>query len=302
MLARAQSQLVAAELEKLHPGLRVELILIKTSGDAITDKPLHEFGGKGLFTKELEQALLAGDVDLAVHSMKDLPVTMPLVDPSRLVVAAVPKRQDPRDVLVSRGNARTLLYLAQGARVGTGSLRRRAQLLSLRPDLDVQAIRGNIDTRLKKQLAGEFDALVLAAAGLRRSGLFDSTYATPIDPSELLPAAGQGALALQCRGDDSPTRRLLEALNDETAAACVRIERRVVWALNGDCHSPIAAFATIEAGALTLRAAVGGRDGQPPLIRAESQGPIAQAEATLDAVVESLRSQGAIEMLGTARA
>src|SRR5688500_3592950 len=195
LLARTQSMLVAHDLERAHPGLRVELRIFKTSGDRIADRPLHEFGGKGLFTKELEQALLAGEIDFAVHSFKDVPVTMPLVDTTDLAIAAVPERESPFDVLVS-ADARKVQELPQGARVGTGSRRRRCQLLAARPDLAVEAVRGNIDTRLRKWREGQFRAIVLAAAGLRRARLFDeSAMAILDDPAVMLPAPGQGALA-----------------------------------------------------------------------------------------------------------
>ncbi|MEZ0264888.1 MAG: hydroxymethylbilane synthase, partial [Phycisphaerae bacterium] len=288
--SRMQSQLVADALEKLHPGLAVELVLIKTTGDQVADRPLHAIGGKGLFTRELELALLAGQVDLAVHSFKDVPVTMPLVPQNNLIFAAVPKREDPRDLLVS-AVARKIADLPRSARVGTGSLRRRAQLLSLRPDLDVQLIRGNVDTRLKKLRAGEFDAIVLAMAGVRRAGLYDEQDMEPIDPEEMLPCAGQGALAIQCRADDPATRDLLAGLDWPSDHAAVDLERRVVAALDGDCHSPIAAWARREADQWTLSAAVGRRDGNPPVIRAESTGP--DPEAVLADVTANLDAAGA---------
>src|SRR3954469_3456163 len=167
LLARSQSQMIADELMRLHPGLRVELIIIKTSGDQVQDKPLADIGGKGLFTKELEQALLDRHVDFAVHSFKDVPVTMPLVDQADLIIAAVPKREVPFDALISL-KAKSIADLPQGAKIGTGSLRRRAQLLELRPDLVIENIRGNVDTRVRKMKSGEFDAVILAVAGLRR--------------------------------------------------------------------------------------------------------------------------------------
>src|SRR5690348_9794166 len=191
LLARAQSSLIARELERAHPGLRVELVEIKTSGDRIQDRPLNEFGGKGLFTKEIELALLEKQVDFAVHSFKDVPVTMPLVDQSHLIIAAVPKREPPWDVLVSR-KANSLESLASGAKVGTGSPRRRAQILAKRPDLHVEPIRGNIDTRIRKMNEGQYDAVILALAGVRRAELFDASLMFEL--RDLLPAAGQGAL------------------------------------------------------------------------------------------------------------
>jgi hydroxymethylbilane synthase len=303
LLSRMQSQWVADALEKAHAGLKVELILIKTTGDRITDRPLHDAGGKGLFTKEIEQALLANEVDLAVHSYKDVPVTMPLVDQSALVIAAVPPREDPRDALAVRVGAdaevalpcgeRLNDALPQGARVGTGSLRRRAQLLALRPDLAVLPIRGNVDTRLRKLREGEYDAVVLALAGLRRSALFDSAFMTPIEAADMLPAAGQGALALQCRREDAATRALVAALHSPQDAACVDLERAVVRALDGNCHSPIAALATVSGERLTLRTAVGARDGAPPVVRADHSGGLQDAAEILRQVVDSLRAQGA---------
>jgi hydroxymethylbilane synthase len=293
-----QSQWVADSLEKRHPEMHVELVIIKTTGDQVQDKPLRDVGGKGLFTKELELALLNAEVDLAVHSFKDVPVTEPLVEEaqSRLVIAAVPKREDPRDVLAAQ-EVRRIADLPPGAKVGTSSLRRRCQLLAIRPDLNVQMIRGNVDTRLKKRRNGEFDAVILAMAGLRRSSLYDEGDMTPIAIEELLPAAAQGALAIQCRVDDSGTRELLAVMNDPATAACADLERGVVAALEGDCHSPIAALATIEGDRVTLRAAVGMRGGEPPVIRTQAEGVLAEREQVLRRVVESLERQGVRRML-----
>ena len=286
-LARAQSAGVATALEKFHPGLTVELIICRTQGDAVQDRPLHEFGGKGVFTKELEEALLDGRIDFAVHSLKDVPVTMPLVAQAELVVAAVPEREDARDVLVSP-EFRRIADLPTGARVGTGSLRRRAQLLQLRPDLKVEPLRGNVDTRLGKLARGDYDAVILAMAGVRRTGLFDSSNMTPIPTDELLPAAGQGALALQCRRNDAATRALLAVLHDEATAACVRAERSVVAALDGDCHSPIGAYATLDGRTVTLRAAVAEDGGVPPVARAEVRADVDAAAEAVGRVVELL--------------
>ena len=291
-----QSQSIVDALKSRHPGLAIELVLIQTTGDRITDKPLHDAGGKGLFTKEIEQALLAGEIDIAVHSYKDVPVTMPLVDQAKLLVAAVPPREDPRDVLIS-AQAHQILELSQSARVGTGSLRRRCQILALRPDLDVEHIRGNIDTRLRKLSEREYDAILLALAGLRRSGLFNPADMTPIEPDQMLPAAGQGALALQCRRDDARTRQLLLSLHSPTDAACVDLERAVVAALGGDCHSPIAALATLTGDELRLRVAVGARDGAPPVIHAEARGQFENPTRVLETVVASLDRQGAEKLL-----
>jgi hydroxymethylbilane synthase len=298
MLSRMQSQWVADALEKRHPGLTIELVLCKTTGDVLVDKPLHDAGGKGLFTKELEQALLRRDVDFAVHSYKDVPVTMPLVERAQddLIIVAVPKREDPRDVLIS-AKARRLSDLPQAAKVGTGSLRRGAQIRAIRPDLQIQLIRGNIDTRLRKLRAGQFDAVILAMAGLKRTALFDDQDMTVIDADEMLPAAGQGALALQCRRDDANTRQLLAAIHSPTDAACVDLERCVVQALNGDCHSPIAALATVEGDQITLRTAVAGRDGQPPVIKAGASGTVSDTAEILNRVVADLEKQDVHHLL-----
>jgi hydroxymethylbilane synthase len=272
LLAHAQSTLIADELKRLHPGLQIELITIKTTGDRITDRLLADVGGKGLFTKELELALLAKTIDFAVHSFKDVPVTMPLVDQADLITAAVPQRADHRDVLIS-AQARSIEALPAGAKVGTGSLRRRCQLLEARPDLIIEPIRGNIDTRIQKFRSGEFDAIILAMAGLQRAGLFDDSIMCPIEERYILPAAGQGALSLQCRRDDLATRQLLGAIDDPVSAACVAIERKVVEILEGDCHSPIASLAVAQGKGVRLRVAVGKQDGDPPVRWADVDEP-----------------------------
>jgi hydroxymethylbilane synthase len=296
LLARSQSAIVAATVQRMHRDVQVRTILIKTTGDHITDRPLHESGGKGLFVKELEQALLADEIDFAVHSCKDLPVTMPLVDQSNLIVAAIPARLDPRDLLICR-DAATIAQLPQNARVATGSLRRRCQLLARREDLRVLGVRGNIDTRIKKLLAGEFDAMILAVAGVSRAELFDASLMHPISPDEMLSAPGQGALALQCRRDDPATLAILGDLDDPASRMAVEAERAVVAALHGDCHSPIAALATIDDQALHLRAVVGHRDGNPPIISARSQSPSVQSAKAVAAVVEQLQAQNVAALL-----
>jgi hydroxymethylbilane synthase len=273
LLATAQTGWVAERLRAAHEGLEIEIIEITSTGDRIQDRPLYEVGGKGLFTRELEQALLEKRVDLAVHSFKDVPVTMPLVEQSGLVFAAVPKREDPRDAIIASG-VRRIEDLRQGAKVGTGSLRRRCQLLAMRSDLAIEPIRGNIDTRLRKLREGQYDAVILAMAGLKRAGLFDASCMTAILPQELAPSAGQGALALQCRADDQETQRIAAAMEDAESRQCVLVERQLVMELNGDCHSPIGALATIEKGLMTLHGALGGSDGNPPVARSSvSAGP-----------------------------
>ena len=300
LLAKTQSQLVASELEKRHKGLAVELVIVKTTADGIQDKPLHEIGGKGLFTKELEQALLAGEVDLAVHSFKDVPVTQPLVDQADLVIAAVPEREDPRDVFCSL-SVKKIEDLPQGAKVGTGSMRRRCQLLELRPDLKVELLRGNIDTRLRKLREGDYEAIVLAAAGLRRTGLFNEAEMTMLEPDQLVPAPGQGALALQCRRNDEKTRDLLAALDDADSERCVTAERVIVQALGGDCHSPIGALAQIDGDQMTLRAAVGARGGELPVVRATALGDASHSDGAVGAVLKSLSEQNVQALLSGGR-
>ncbi len=296
LLARTQSQLVADALQEAHPGWRVELKIVKTTGDQILDRPLHDIGGKGLFTRELEQALLHGDIDFAVHSFKDVPTTMPLVAQENLIVAAVPARADPRDVLISRV-AITIDELPQGARIGTGSLRRRCQLLDRRPDLLIEPIRGNVDTRLRKLREGAMDAVILAFAGLKRANLFDPSIMNVIPDDLLLPAPGQGALALQCRRDDSRTRALLMSLNDEFTALCVRAERALVGNLRGDCLSPIAALATIESGRLRLRGTIGARHGAPPVLRASAEENLDDPESVARDLFEQLEKSGVMNLL-----
>lgn len=291
LLARLQSQAVADAIEAKHPGVRVELCIVKTTGDRIADRPLHELGGKGMFTKELERALLDNEVDLAVHSFKDVPVTMPLVEQDELVIGAVPEREDSRDVMVSAA-ARSIAELPPGAKVGTGSLRRRCQLLRLRGDLRVQGIRGNLDTRLRRLTVGDFDAVVVALAGLKRSGLFDGTIMHPIPYDQMIPAAGQGALALQCRRSDDRIRSVLASLNDEGTATCVGLEREVVRRLGGDCHSPIGASAAIEGDWIRLDVAVGKRGGGLPILLARGESGVASPAAAVDCAIENLMRQG----------
>ena len=277
-LALTQSRQVADALAAAHGGgVAVELVVVTTTGDRVQDRPLHEIGGKGLFTKEVELALLAGEADFAVHSFKDVPTTMPLVAraEAELVVAAVPRREDARDALVTP-DGRGVTDLEHAASVGTTSLRRRAQLLALRPDLRVEPLRGNVDTRLGRVLAGDFDATVLAVAGLKRLGRWDAARMRTFSFAEMLPAAGQGALALQCRRDDDGTRRLLAALDDEPTRRCVAVERDLVAALHGDCTSPIGASAQL--------AAASGVESGVPRVRLrgcyETPGGLRRAEAT----------------------
>jgi hydroxymethylbilane synthase len=296
LLARSQSKIVATELQRAHPELEIQTIIIKTTGDQITDRPLHEAGGKGLFVKELEQALLAEQIDFAVHSCKDLPITMPLVDQSNLIIAAIPARLDARDVLISP-HAATIQQLPCKAIIATSSLRRRCQVLASRDDLTIKDLRGNIDTRIKKLRAGEFDAMILAMAGLTRAELFDPAIMHPISPDEILPAPGQGALALQCRRSDQATRAILGKLDDPASRMAVEAERAIVAALHGDCHSPIAAWATIDGKIFHLRAAVGHRDGNPPVVLASAHAPLTGSQNAVISVIEQLHAQNVVALL-----
>lgn len=268
VLARAQSQLIANELMRLHAGLRIDLAIVKTTGDRVMHRPLHEMGGKGLFTKELEIALLNRQIDLAVHSYKDVPVTMPLVEQAvtELIMAAIPRREDVRDVAVMHDPRRGPFF--DGARIGTSSLRRRCQILERFPRARIEILRGNVDSRIKRVRDGDLDVAILATAGLKRIAAFDESFMQVLPIDQMLPAAGQGALALQCRRDDVRTAAILSSLNDPTTAQCVAAEREVVRALNGDCHSPIAALATMANDTVTLRVAVGQSRGDPPVRRA----------------------------------
>ena len=301
MLALTQSRQVADELEKLHADLQVELIIIKTTGDIITDKPLHEEGGKGLFTKEIEIALLRSEVDFAVHSYKDVPVTMPLVsvpaDFAGLVIAATPTREDCRDVLAfgafqspeaasNKTTPMSLMEIPTGLRIGTGSLRRACQIRHHRPDLQILPIRGNIDTRLRKLHDKEFDAVVLAMAGLHRTRLFDENQMCLIEPDFMVPASCQGALALQCRADDQRTKFLLNAVHDADTELCVNAEREIIAGFNGDCKSPIGALATLTGDEFHLRVFAGSTDGLSPALSHFQSGKKADSKVIIGMVLQ----------------
>lgn len=287
-LAVAQAGWVARAVEAAHPDLRVELVHIRTSGDRIQNRTLAEIGGKGLFVKEIEEALLEGRVDFAVHSMKDLPATLA----AGLAIAAVPRREDPRDALVA--TARRIADLPRGARVGTASLRRALFLRHRRPDLDVVSLRGNVDTRLAKWRGGELDAIVLARAGLARLGL-EVAEASPISPEEMLPAIGQGALALEAR-PDAPCAARLAALDDPATATAVSAERAFLAALGGDCTTPVAAHARIEGASLHVAAAIGDPAGEELLV-GERLGAVGDAVAIGRAIAEDLLARGGRRIL-----
>ncbi len=275
-LALVQAEEVGRRLADAHPALAapgaIETVVIKTTGDQILDRPLAEVGGKGLFTKEIEEALLAGRIDIAVHSMKDMETWLP----DGLVIGALLPREDPRDVLLSP-KAERLADLPSGAVVGTASLRRQAQILHLRPDLRVVPFRGNVQTRMRKLDEGEVDATVLALAGLRRLGL-DGYERAAIDTGEMLPAVAQGAIGIECRAGDEATQALIDALNDAETASCVRAERAMLAVLDGSCRTPIAGLARRDGDALAIRALVASPDGRT-VHRAERSGAAAEAEA-----------------------
>ena len=289
-LALWQAEFVKAELERFHPGIAVELVKFTTQGDKILDAPLAKIGGKGLFVKELEQALLDGRADIAVHSMKDVPVEFP----DGLGLTTICEREDPADAFVSNTYA-TLDALPKGAIVGTSSLRRRCQLLQVRPDLDIRDLRGNVGTRLGKLDAGQYDAVVLAAAGLIRLGLAPRIR-HKLEHTLSLPAAGQGAVGIECRLADAQVRALLAPLHHEPTALCVRAERALNAALQGGCQVPIAAFAVLTDNTLHLRGRVGDTDGSL-LLRAEASASASQPEALGKQVADALLQQGAGEIL-----
>jgi len=289
-LALWQAEYVKAQLQAFHPGLAVELVPMSTQGDKILDTPLAKIGGKGLFVKELETAMLEGRADIAVHSMKDVPVEFP----EGLMLSTICQREDPRDAFVSHHYA-NLEALPQGAVVGTSSLRRQCQLKALRPDLTIRDLRGNVNTRLSKLDAGEFDAIILAAAGLIRLGFEERIRAfLPVEQS--LPANGQGAVGIECRTDDSAIRALLAPLEHTPTRQAVLAERAMNRALQGGCQVPIGAFAVHEADQLWLRGLVGQLDGQQ-VLTAEVRGPAEDAEALGAALANQLLALGAGEIL-----
>jgi len=288
-LAKWQANHIASLLRKNEPGLEVRLHEVVTKGDKILDVPLADVGGKGLFVKEIEDALLAGDAEIAVHSMKDLPAALA----PGLVIAAVPEREDPRDALCSP-RWKTLDKLPKGAKVGTSSLRRSAQLKAVRPDLDIQMVRGNVETRLRKA-SEALDAVVLAYAGLRRLGLAEhATYV--FSPEEMLPAVAQGALALEARAADAATMKRLAALEHAETRVRTEAERGFLARIEGGCQVPIAGHARVEGPNVTLRALVASLDGLR-VIRGERTGPLADARRIGEALADELIAQGAGDIL-----
>ena len=295
-LALWQAHHIKAELERLHGGaIAIEILGFTTQGDRLLDRSLAAVGGKGLFVKELEQALLAGAADIAVHSMKDVPMDFP----PGLGLAAICAREDPSDALVG-GHWRALDALPHGARVGTASLRRRCQLLAHFPHLDVREVRGNVNTRLARLDRGDFDVLILASAGLLRLG-FAARIAARIAPELSLPAPGQGALGIECRLEDHRVQELIAPLADPATTICVRAERAVNRRLQGGCQVPIACYGELDAtGQLHLRALVGAVDGSRLLCDA-IRGDETQAEALGIQLAEALLARGAGALLAQAR-
>ncbi|EHY78182.1 hydroxymethylbilane synthase [Pseudomonas kunmingensis] len=289
-LALWQAEYVKARLEASHPGLKVSLVPMVSRGDKLLDAPLAKIGGKGLFVKELETALMESDADIAVHSMKDVPMEFP----EGLGLYCICEREDPRDAFVSN-HFDDLDALPPGSVVGTSSLRRQAQLLARRPDLKIQFLRGNVNTRLAKLDAGEYDAIILAAAGLIRLG-FGERIRSSIGVDESLPAGGQGAVGIECRTTDSELHALLECLNHAPTATRVVAERALNKRLNGGCQVPIACYAVLEGEQLWLRGLVGQPDGTV-LLRAEGRAPATEAETLGVQVAEALLDQGAEQIL-----
>jgi hydroxymethylbilane synthase len=289
-LALWQANFVKAELEAAHPGLQVELVPMSTQGDKILDTPLAKIGGKGLFVKELETAMLEGRADIAVHSMKDVPVDFP----EGLMLHTICKREDPRDAFVSN-TYQQLADLPQGAVVGTSSLRRQCQIKAMRPDLQIKDLRGNVNTRLAKLDAGEFDAIILASAGLIRLG-FEARIASFLDVGTSLPANGQGAVGIECRSDDLVVQQLLAPLEHKETRICVLAERAMNRKLQGGCQVPIGAFAVLQQNELWLRGLVGQLDGSE-ILRSEIKGEATQAEQLGTQLAEQLLALGADRIL-----
>ncbi|MEC7095057.1 MAG: hydroxymethylbilane synthase [Pseudomonadota bacterium] len=289
-LALWQAHFVEAELKRHHPGIEVKLLGMTSRGDQLLDKPLYKVGGKGLFVKELETALLDERADIAVHSMKDVPMELP----PGLTLGVICEREDPRDALVG---VTSFDDLPEGARLGTSSLRRSCQVMQRRPDLQIGFLRGNVNTRLAKLDAGEFDAIILASAGLKRLG-FDDRIGAAIDEDFLLPAGGQGAVGIEYRETDSRVAELLAPLAHEETIRRVIAERTVVRRLDGGCDVPIASFAVAEGDSLWLRARVGSPDGKTVIV-SEARG--SEPEALGLEVADALIAKGAAEILKAAR-
>jgi hydroxymethylbilane synthase len=289
VLAKWQAEFVRGQISR-STGIESEIIIIKTSGDKMQHSPLSQIGGKGIFIKELEDALLEESIDIAVHSVKDVPTEVP----PQLAFPAICRREDVRDCLVS-GNGATLLNLRHGARVGTGSLRRQAQLRHIRPDLDVRDLRGNVDTRLRKVEAGEYDAVMLAKAGLDRLG-WSHRISETLSPEVCMPAVGQGALGVECRASDANTISALENLDDAETRAAIVAERTLLSVLQGGCQVPLGAWARMERGELVLEACVCSIDGLQ-YVKQRDSAPPDQARALGERMAQLLIDAGAQNIL-----
>ncbi len=297
-LALWQAEFVKASLQAHFPDLNFSLRHIQTTGDKILDSPLSKIGDKGLFTREIEHALLRGEIDLAVHSLKDLPTQTP----EGLTISAITKREDTRDVLIAK-TPTTLLTLPQGAKIATGSLRRRSQLLSLRPDLHICDIRGNLNTRFKKFFESDLDAMLLAYAGVHRLGM-DAYISELLSHELILPAVGQGALAIETRNNDNDIINLVKRLNDPETELATKAERSLLRSLEGGCQIPIGAFGSFENGRFTLSAFVGSLDGTKTLRQTLTKSAIhsiSDAEATGIELAERLRKHGCDSILNAIR-
>jgi len=295
-LALWQAEWVKSELQRMNPGLQVELNKIKTTGDKILDVPLAKVGGKGLFVKEIEEALLRREADLAVHSMKDVPTEFP----QGLHLAVICEREDPRDAFIaplegSKFKVQRFRELPEGANLGTSSLRRSSQLLSIRPDLKIVQLRGNLETRFRKLDEGQFDAMILAAAGVKRLG-WEQRITEIIDPAVSLPAIGQGAIGIECRTDDGFINSLIAPLNHKETSICVRAERALLKRLQGGCQVPIAAHAVLKDGRLVMDGLVGSVTGDR-IIKEHLEGNIEDAEKIGITLGEKLLSMGADKIL-----
>ena len=289
-LALWQAEHVRGRLQQLHPGLQVELLTMSTQGDRVLDSPLAKIGGKGLFVKELEQGMLAGQADIAVHSMKDVPAELP----AGLEIGAILAREDPRDAFVSnRFNA--LAELPLGARVGTSSLRRQCQLRAARPDLQILDLRGNVNTRLAKLDGGDYDAIVLASAGLKRLAMAER-ITRALEPEDMLPAIAQGVIGIECRSDDAAVKALIEPLNHAETGLRTQAERAMNAALAGGCQAPVAGFSTITGDSIALRGLVGWPNGSA-IIRGEISGLATQAAALGEQLAQELLQRGARPIL-----
>ena len=291
MLALWQAEWIKSELQQLDPELEIRLNKIKTTGDKILDVPLAQVGGKGLFVKEIEEAMLRGEADLAVHSMKDVPTDLP----QGLHLSAITKREDPRDAFIAGKGIKSFRDLPQGATIGTSSLRRICQLLHIRPDLRITQLRGNVDTRLRKLDEGQFDAVILAAAGVKRLG-YSQRITEMIPPDISVPAIGQGAVGIECRVDDPFINNLLSKLDHKDTSICVKAERSFLKKLEGGCQVPIGAYAQIKDGTLTMDGLVGSLDGKT-LIKEKIQGRPEDAESLGTQLAERLLAKGAKEIL-----